>query len=160
MARSGVSKGQLGKVSTEIGITGIEDVRANIAKLMDRVTGPRFKKEVCMPAAMIARDEIKDLAPVKTGKLRDAVFAAEGDPKKPNAIVGVSRKLAPHGILVEYGHGGPHPAPPHAFFRPGVTAARGAMAATLASGMKKLVGEPIPGLRGSQSSFPTGAEFL
>lgn len=27
-------------------------------------------------------------------------------------------QIAPHAHLVEYGHGGPHPAPPHPFIRP------------------------------------------
>jgi len=36
----------------------------------------------------------------------------------------VDRKKAPHAHLVEFGHGGKHPAPPHPFLRPAFDAFR------------------------------------
>jgi len=38
----------------------------------------------------------------------------------PAVFVAIDRRIAPHAHLVEYGHGGPNPAPPHPFFRPAI----------------------------------------
>lgn len=150
MARQGVTPGRLNKVGAEIGIEGIPEIKANIAKILDRAVGEKAKK-VFMRAAMIAVNEIRDLAPVLTGRLRDAVFADYGDPKKPNVIVGVSHKKARYASLVEYGHAGGNykkrsgksaPAKAKPYFRPGVNAARAPMAVELATGMKAIITKP------------------
>jgi hypothetical protein len=140
MARQGVTPGKLKTVGAEIGIEGIPEIKANIAKVLDRALGEKAKK-VFMRAAMISVKEIRDLAPYdplrKRGThLRDAVFADYGDPKKPNVIVGVNPKKAPHGHWLEYGNVRMKAKP---YFRPGVNAARAPMAAELATGMKNLI---------------------
>ncbi len=92
-------------------------------------------KECLMPIAERVRDRAKQIVG-RTGKakaakymhLQDAIFAAWGKPQHPSAIVGVDRKKVPHAHLVEFGHGGPHPAPAHPFLRPALDAIRGAAA--------------------------------
>jgi hypothetical protein len=139
MPRSGVTAARLRKVGNEIGID-TSDVEAGVAKMMNRVTGPRFKKEVCMPAAQIAVTEIRDfIRPLtKTGKLDSAVFADYGDEKKPNVLVGMNYRKAGYAHIVEYGSVRSRAKP---YFRPGITAARSPMAASLATNMKKLITE-------------------
>jgi len=138
MARSAVTSGNLGKVAAEIGIEGLDQIKANIAAAIDRSVGEEAKK-VFMEAAMVAVNEAKDLVPVKTGTLKSAIFASYGDKKKPNVLVGVNHKKAPHAHLVEYGHGGPHPAKAHPFFRPAVNAAKPTMAVKIVEGLQNLI---------------------
>ena len=149
MARSAVSKGLLGKVGAEVGVYGIEGIKANIAAKLNQMTGMSAKR-VFMRAAMQLVNEAKDIVPVDTGRLRDAIFAAYGDPRKPNVIVGVNYKKAPHAHLIEYGHiqtghGGKGKGrgikfiPGSAFMRRALVSARPTMAATIAEGLKALV---------------------
>lgn len=139
MARSGVSQKQLGKIGAVVGVEGIEKIQANIAENLNRMTGQRAKR-VWMHAALLCVAEIKSLVPVKTGKLKEAIGAGYGKPEKPNVIVGVNWKKAPHAYLVEYGHGrvGSGGAHAHPYFRPGVNASRGIMAAVIAKGMREI----------------------
>lgn len=95
-------------------------------------------KECLMPFAKRIRDRSKQLVnrtnrPKGEGylHLREAIFAADGREDLPSVIVGVDRKKAPHAHLVEMGHGGPHPAPPHPFLRPAFDAMRSAAEAVV-----------------------------
>ena len=65
----------------------------------------------------------KALVPVRSGRLHDSLKV--GRRKKTRDTWNVeagsfydSNPYAPHAHLVEYGHGGPRPAPPHAFLNP------------------------------------------
>ena len=58
-----------------------------------------------------------------SGKLRQAVIATtfRSQPiDSPAAFVKLDYRISKVGHLVEYGHGGPQPAPPHPFFRPAI----------------------------------------
>lgn len=159
--RSGVTAGRLRKVGAEIGIEGVDEILANISKKLNKVTGQEAKK-VFMRAAMIAVREIRDLAPLgPTGNLKKGVFADYGDPKKSNVLVGMNYKISPHAHFLEYGTVKMRAQP---YFRPGITASRSAIAASLIQGMRGLItSDEAPSLapRSSSSpSFPTGGEFL
>ncbi len=78
MARSAVTKGRLSKVGQDIGVTGIDEIKAAISAKLDEMVGQKAKR-IFMEAAMIAVREVKDIAPVKTGNLRDAVTVAAND---------------------------------------------------------------------------------
>jgi HK97 gp10 family phage protein len=65
-------------------------------------------------AKQIATDA-KASVNVKTGNLRKGISARKSKFDDGGWIV-ISR--APHSHLVEFGHGGPKPAPPHPFLRP------------------------------------------
>lgn len=95
---------------------------------IDQAAGQVSTEEVVnilMDSARAIRDRAKALAPVKTGLLRRSIFADEGRPwedrRGVSVLLGVSVK-APHRHLVEFGHAGPNPAPPHPFWRPAIIA--------------------------------------
>lgn len=80
---------------------------------------------VLVEAARAIRADAASRIRDKTGNLRKALFTYEK--KQPlgsllSVLAGVSPKGAPHRHLVEYGHAGPHPAPPHPFWRPALDA--------------------------------------
>lgn len=140
MARAAVTKGQLQKIAVEVGIEGIADINKAIDDRLHRMSGLAAKK-IWMRAALVIVREIRDNINSITGALWSGIFAAYGKATKSNVIVGVSlgpRGKAPHGWVVEHGHGGPQPAPPHPYFKPGVKSARPLAAAIIAEGMKDL----------------------
>jgi len=74
-------------------------------------------------AEVIAK-EMRQLAPVKSGKLKNAIKVgkARNGRNGRQVTVGVHRRDFSgdeyYPAYVEYGHGGPRPAPPHPFIRP------------------------------------------
>jgi HK97 gp10 family phage protein len=116
---------------------GIPQIVENANKLI-RATGgntggqvARELKQAFMVGALIVRDEIRDLVPVRTGLLKSSVFAAYGDETKADVLVGVNTHKAvktsrkgqtrTYAGVVEFGnaHQQPHP-----YARPGIQAAR------------------------------------
>ena len=121
-------------------IEGIEEIENNLDRVLNATTG-KAMKEVMMQAALVARNIVRDLAPLgKTGNLKKAAFAAFGDPSKPNVLVGMNYKIAPHAHLVEFGHAG-KAAGPHPYFRPGITIAAPRMKPILEAGFRKVIEE-------------------
>lgn len=74
-------------------------------------------------AEVIAR-EMRRLAPVKSGKLKSAINVgkARNGRNGRQVTVGIHRRDFSgddyYPAYVEYGHGGPRPAPPHPYIRP------------------------------------------
>ena len=74
-------------------------------------------------AEVIAR-EMRQLAPVKSGKLKSAIKVgkARNGRNGRQVTVGIHRRDFSdddyYPAYVEYGHGGPRPAPPHPYIRP------------------------------------------
>jgi HK97 gp10 family phage protein len=64
---------------------------------------------------------------VRTGQLRGAISIGKltGGKKGFRMKVGVIGNGAPYAHFVEYGHGGPRPAPPHPFMAPAYEATKG-----------------------------------
>jgi hypothetical protein len=121
-----------------LAIEGIDEIQANLARVLNATTG-KAMKQVMMRAALVARNRIRDLAPLgKTGNLKRGVFAAYGDDNLPNVLVGMNYKIAPHAHLVEFGHAG-KAAGPHPYFRPGITQAAPIMKPILEEGFKKVI---------------------
>ena len=77
-----------------------------------------------------AQDAAKEVRARAPGRLKDVIVGKTFKrPGKSISFVGIDRHKKVDGEtignvahLVEYGHGGPHPAPPHPFFRPGIAA--------------------------------------
>lgn len=67
-------------------------------------------------------EELRALAPSRSGALQNALKAGRVASVRGRYTikVGVTKDqgAARYAHLVEYGHGGPHPAPPHPFMRP------------------------------------------
>lgn len=98
---------------------GMDEFQERLSKVVDAVSGPEMK-DVMMRGAVIIANDARRRVRVKTGNLRGAIFASRGDENRSSVLVGVNFRKAPHAHLVEFGHGGPHPAPPYPFMRPAV----------------------------------------
>jgi len=106
-------------------LQGMEELQKQFKELAICLKSDTVEPVLLAEAKTLAKD-IKSRAPRgPTGNLKKSVKAKllkrYGNQPAP-AIAAVDRKRAPHAGLVEYGHGGPHPAPPHPFFRPAVDA--------------------------------------
>lgn len=112
----------------------------------------REAKKVYMRAAMKLVTEAQDLAPFNPDRkqgthLRDAIYAAYGPDTRPNVIVNVNYKKAPHAWLEEHGtkprstkagkNRGSGPAQP--FMRPALAATRPIMLATIQEGLELII---------------------
>lgn len=127
-------------------VEGIDELVRNVAKILDRTKAEKLK-DTFMVAAKIVRDEVKDLAPVrkvpagliggrKPGFLREQIFAAPGDPRQPNVLVGVSKAF--YGALLERGTSKMSARP---FFRPAIVASRATAARVIGDGLRKVIDE-------------------
>lgn len=120
-------------------IEGLDQIEQNLERVLNAATGKQAKA-VFLAAATEGKKSILNRTPMgKTGNLRRSIFADEGDPAKSDALVGINRKIAPHANLVEFGHAGSHPAPPHPFFRPGIADAAPKMATIIKDGLVKVI---------------------
>lgn len=143
MARSLVTK--RGK---SVRLEGLPEISAAIDRILSetkrsgaRAVGEKVKR-VLMGGALMVRDEVRDMAPQgETGNLKRGVFAAYGREDKPDVLVGMNYRIAPHAHLVEFGHGGPNAAPPHPYFRPGIAAAKPLAIRSIAEGLKRVIDE-------------------
>ena len=119
-----------------ITIEGIEEIASNAAALV-RASGyghgdvAQEYKRALMAGAMIVRDEARDLVPVDTGLLKSSIFAAYGDAKKADVIIGVNTRKAvstskggetrTYAGVVEYGDDEHAPQP---YMRPAISATK------------------------------------
>lgn len=117
---------------------GMDEFQDRLSKIVNEVTGAEMK-EVMLEGALLLRDEARRRAPVKTGALRKGIFAARGDANKPSVLVGVNYKIAPHAHLIEFGHGGPRPAPPKPYMRPAIDASAIRIQNIMKSGFAKII---------------------
>jgi len=101
------------------------------------------KQKVLLTQARIVRDRIREKAPQgPTGNLKAAAYATalpESTTRKAVAFAGIRPRKAPHAHLVEFGHGGPHPAPPHPFVRPAWDEIRDTVKNNIRDGLGKVV---------------------
>jgi HK97 gp10 family phage protein len=124
------------------GVDEMYDTLERILKYTDGSAGAMLKEEF-MKAATILRDRAKQLVPVRTGRLRDAIFATKKAIERPNVLAGVSRRgprAAPYANIVEYGR---HGAQAHPFFRPAITSTRGAMAKAIVEGFQRVIAHAL-----------------
>ena len=98
----------------------LNNFEKNINKILKAETDGKTK--LLLSQAKLVQARIKEKAPLgPTGNLKKATYAIaypETLSSSAVAFAGIRPKKAPHAHLVEYGHGGPHPAPPHPFIRP------------------------------------------
>lgn len=123
-------------------IEGIDELNIEIGKLLLDVQGQsvgKDMKDVFIKAAVEVRDEARTNVRDKTGNLRRGIFAARGDSNKPSALVGVNYAIAPHAHLVEFGHAGPRPAPPHPYMRPAVAAKKERVKQIMIDGLAEII---------------------
>lgn len=115
-------------------IKGVDELTSDLQRMAAKAGGEAADRALKAGARVILT-EMKAQAQIdpkvrkgnllKSLKLGSIVTAM----KEQRSKIGVKRiqlgayekehgQIAPHAHLVEYGHGGPHPAPPHPFVRP------------------------------------------
>lgn len=149
MARNVVTRAQLRK-SEHFEVLGLDAAYDKLDAILNRVSAEGLKEHF-LGAAQFLRDRIRDSAPIRMtrlgrkpapGQLRRAIFAARGRSDKPDALVGVNRKIrggvpvAPHGRLLEYGTSKMSARP---FFRPAVNTYRSAVSRMVADAIAKTI---------------------
>lgn len=106
---------------------GFRELSDELARLSEGFSREAMEKAIRSGAEPVL-EKIRQNAPERTGELFSALRI--GPLKRWYGgqyymRVGVVHGPdAPHGHLVEYGHGGPHPAPPHPFVRPAFDATK------------------------------------
>ena len=121
----------------EMGIDSGDDIDRMIAKMnrLPELMARRVQGDGLLAAARVVRDEAKNLVPVLTGQLRSSIRVRRraqtvetftGKRRIPGgaARVQAGGAGARQALLVEYGHGGPHPAPPHPYLEPAISGTR------------------------------------
>jgi len=118
---------------------GMKELVANLEKIAKAAmdTEPKVKQVLLKPAEAI-RDHAKSIVPVRTGNLRDAIYATTGPADLPGAIAGVSLNAAPYAADVEYGTSR---TPAQPYFRPAVTQTEARYADDIAPGIAKIVAD-------------------
>lgn len=101
-------------MQAQIYLKGIDQLERQCNKLIKEVN--EGKTKLLLDQAKLVRDRIREKAPLgPTGNLKKAAYAIAYPPKLSGpavAFAGIRLRKAPHAHLVEYGHAGPHPAPP------------------------------------------------
>jgi hypothetical protein len=153
MAKRAVTQSSLNRAARKgLRIDGAEAIQERISDILDAVTGPEVKR-VFMKGALVLRDEARDIAPynedreklLSKGKiteqrhLRDAIFAAYGDKGKPNVLVGVNPKIAPHFHWLEYGIPARSTFRAQPYMRPAITATQRTVSTIIIEGLQKVV---------------------
>jgi HK97 gp10 family phage protein len=143
-------------------ILGLPELDKNIQALIREIDSDEFVTGMLQVGAVL-RDELKNASPIgpvsnskKQVKLNGISVGTEltntqGNLKKswrekkfkskrignPAVWVANDRKTAPHAHLVEYGHGGIHPAPAHPFVRPTIDRFKGKYAGLVATMLRE-----------------------
>lgn len=128
-------------MKAQVYIKGLDALEKETNKIIKEVTKGQTK--LLLEQAQLVRDRIKEKAPLgPTGNLKKAAYAAvlpETSIKMPLAFAGIRPRKAPHAHLVEFGHGGPRPAPPHPFIRPAWDEVQETVRENIKTGIKKIV---------------------
>lgn len=99
-------------------VEGMKELSDKFKELANILSEPELF-EAGYNVAKKIQARIRQKAPVKKGNLKKAIVAKKFKPGGKNfAFVATDYNIAPHAHLVEFGHGGPAPAPAHPFFRP------------------------------------------
>lgn len=102
-------------------VSGTEVILADLERMIPTDTNV---DEALKAGGEIIAAKMIELAPVRTGRLKGAIKVgnSRGGKRGRTITVGVHRRDFGAGdyypAFVEYGHGGPRPAPPHPYIRP------------------------------------------
>ena len=108
-----------------IKVSGFDDLLNDLNRMAEKAGGQAADRALKAGAKPIFED-----MKIRTGNLHKSIkiggikkaIRKSGYKEMKRITIGSHRKemqrMAPHAHLVEYGHGGPAPAPPHPFVRP------------------------------------------
>jgi len=118
---SAITKPQLRKAG-DLTISGLNEILDNLNSVLTKTRSENLKG-IFMEAGIVVRDRAKFNVPVRTGKLKNRIFAAPGKPDKPDILVGVAKPEEgyPYEMAVEYGTS---KMSAHPFWRPAITESR------------------------------------
>lgn len=126
---------------------GFENVIDDIYDVMGNAESRHIVGQALQEAAVPIRDKIKENiiagGHIRTGALIDSISIGKLTGLRKNGYrikVGVIGNRAPHAHLVEYGHGGPAPAPEHPFMAPAYESEKQHAADLLAQAIKEALG--------------------
>lgn len=139
MARSVITKG--GKA---VQLEGMAELRASTAKVLNFDRAVDLKKNVYMPAAMVLRNEARDLVDDRSIRLKEdgAIFASYGEASQQNVLVGVNYRIAFYAHWEEFGTSRQAPRP---FLRPAIIATRAIIVRMVAEGLMRIIEEAAGG---------------
>jgi HK97 gp10 family phage protein len=127
-----------------VAVTGEQDLRRNMARILDATTGPKVQA-VNLQAARLMRNEAKRLAPelkkykkgAIPGLLRASIYATlSRAPGDLDAIVSVNTHQAFYAVWLEYGNSR---IPAQPYMRPAFAATRDEMVATMIAGYSQII---------------------
>ena len=134
---------------------GLGDLQKRILDVINVAVSKNSVKGVWMKGALLIRDEARRRAPELTkdtprrvrGLLKKAIFAAYGADDKPNVLVGVNYRIAPHAWITEFGTtyretksgAARGNSPPHPYMRPALTSQRSKAVEVMAQGYRELI---------------------
>lgn len=139
MARLNITRGKLAQLS------GLKELTEQLNDLQFMLESDEVPKAL-LNAAWLIRDKAKQLAPVRTGLLRDAIFAGFGRPdgrqRKASVVVGVKYGLnhANHAHLVEFGTSTHAPQP---YLRPAVQQEKQNVQRALKANFQRLIDKAL-----------------
>lgn len=147
-------------MAMRISTRGFKEAVARLNELGDIGQTQKFRRvlvEALEPIRAQAVSNVRSLS----GRTAAAIVVSEGHGQNPSAYIKVDRRLATalwkgrpfaYPYAVEFGHGGPHAASEHPFFRPAFLSARSATRAIVNDGVEAL-------LRPYTTTMSIGGEF-
>ena len=129
-------------MNMEIDPASMRELRRQFSSLSDKMQAKALLG-IFRKAAAPIRKAIRAGAPVgPTGNLRKAVAVRTKATKTyVSAVIGFKRPEGSHVHLVELGHGGPHPAPPHPFIRQSFNRGKAAALSVATASMAEVIGK-------------------
>jgi HK97 gp10 family phage protein len=102
-------------------ITGLPELSRNLQALAKMIDQDAVETGLLKIGSELRANVAARAPRGKTGNLKKGFRSKKFRNKikgNPATFVAADYRIASHAHLVEFGHGGPHPAPPHPFFRP------------------------------------------
>lgn len=140
MPTSGITKPQLRKAG-DLTIGGLDGILDNLNSILTKTRSEQLKG-IFMEAGAVVRDRAKANVPVRTGKLKNRIFAAPGKPDKSDILVGVAKPEEgyPYEMAVEYGTS---KMSAHPFFRPAITESRDEVGKIIITGVRQTIEDAV-----------------
>jgi len=127
-------------------LVGMRELQEQLTELIKAVH-PDKVEPILFEGAQTVAEAARAKAPLgPTGRLKRACIAKKMPRRGSNpavSIAAVNYKVAPHMHLVEFGHGGPRPAPPHPFFRPAWDATKRQVKTKIVEDLRELVQKKV-----------------
>lgn len=103
-----------------IRVEGFNGLEMDLEKLTSRLDGDDIAQRALEAGAQVIEKRMVNNASTdphpRSGKLRGSIKSRKNG--KRSVSVGIWSEDVPYAYPVEFGHGGPHPAPAHPFLRP------------------------------------------